>query len=585
MTKRGLNRRQFVKAGATLGIAGGVAWSFAATARSSPDLEKFVQPLPIPKVREPDGRWRGKDYYNIPMKEVEKKVHPNLPPTTLWGFDGEVPGPIIKSRRNERIHVRYDNGDLPDEHILEVDDFVHGTSPEDYHDYDGPVPEVRTSVHQHGLDVERPSDGQARAWEAPDGTKGPQFAKSVHELPNRQERMTATYHDHALGVSRLNNYAGLHGFYIIEEDREQRLNLPSGDYDVPIMLEDKSFNDDGSLNYPDSFVPNFAGDTAFINGTVWPYMEVEPRRYRFRLVNQSNGRTFGMALESEDGHGGPTMYQIAPDHGFLEEVVSIGHHGDLKSLVLAPFERAEVVVDFSEHAGETITLTNDAAFPYMGPAGHGGHGGGHGTAMGGDGGMNMSGDGGMNMSGDGGTGSDTDFPELPELVQFRVADSASEPDRSADPTELDLPSRPGPSENAVRKTRQMTLGMRMKKDEPDLHVLNGKASFEGGSIARPKLGSTEIWELKNNGHHSHPIHLHLVTFEVIGRGPDGTHDPAPNERGPKDIVRVDPGETARILVRFESYTGKYPWHCHVLEHEEHAMMRQFEVVCDDDCGR
>jgi spore coat protein A len=501
------------------------------------------------------------------MEVVERRVHPDLPPTTMWGFDGQVPGPVIKARRDERIFVRYDNSALPDDHLFEVDDLVHGTATGDYEGYDGPVPEVRTSVHQHGLNVERPSDGQAKAWDAPDGTRGPQFARRVHRLPNGQERMTASYHDHALGVSRLNNYAGLHGFYVIESEAERRLDLPDGDYDVPIMLEDKSFDEDGSLRYPDEFVANFAGDTAFVNGAVWPYMEVEPRRYRFRLVNQSNGRTFGMTLQGEDGHGGPTMYQIAPDHGFLEAAVPIGHHEDVSSLVLSPFERAEVVVDFSEYAGETLTLANDAAFPYMGPGGHGDHG---------DGGMEMDGDDGMAME------MDEEFPEIPDLLQFRVADSASGTDTTAHPTDLDLP---GGSERAVEdasETRRMTLGMRMREDEPDLHVLNGKTSYDGGPYARPVLGSTEVWELENTGHHSHPIHLHLVTFDVIGRGPDGTEPPAPNERGPKDIVRVDPGETVRILVSFENYTGKYPWHCHVLEHEEHAMMRQFEVVAPEE---
>jgi spore coat protein A len=176
--------------------------------------------------------------------------------------------------------------------------------------------------------------------------------------------MTASYHDHALGISRLNNYAGLNGFYIIESPQEEQLDLPSGEYDIPLMLQDRTFEADGSLHYPDSFVPNFAGDTAFVNGAVWPYMEVEPRQYRFRLLNQSNGRTFDLALASDhgDGHDGhepdvPFMYQFAPDQGFLENAVAVGPGGDLESLTLAPFERAEVVVDFSGYAGETFTVT------------------------------------------------------------------------------------------------------------------------------------------------------------------------------------------------------------------------------------
>ncbi|WP_247003187.1 multicopper oxidase family protein [Halosolutus gelatinilyticus] len=599
MTDFELLRRRFLQTGVALGAAGALPWKTVAASESSPDLEKFVQPLPIPAVRKPDGRKRGADYYEISIREFERKVHPDLPPTTFWGFDGQVPGPVIKARRNKRIKVNFDNSELPEEHLFEVDDLIHGTKLEDYGGYDGPVPEVRTAIHQHGLKVEEASDGQGAMWKAPDGTTGPRFVKHVHDLPNRQDRTTTTYHDHAKGISRLNNYAGLNGFYIIESPWEKWLNLPRGEYDVPIMLQDKTFNEDGSLHYPDSFVADFAGDTAFVNGAVWPYMEVEPRRYRFRLVNQSNARTFGLSLENDHGHDAPPMYQIAPDHGFLEEVVSIGHHGDLDSLLLAPFERAEVVVDFSEYAGATLTLTNGAEFPFSGTGDHGGHDDHDGGMDHGDDGMDgmstgdhgddeMShddgdmdhGDGDMGHGDDGMDHGGGDFPGLPELMQFRVGHSANGADRSTHPADLYLPHWPKYHEYAAAETRQMTMGMRMGED-PALHVLNGKTSYEGGDYAKPQYGTTEIWELKNEGHHSHPIHLHLVDFEVIGRGPDGTDDPAPNERGPKDTVRVDPGETVRIITRFDGFAGKYMWHCHVLEHEDHAMMRPFEVVTGD----
>jgi FtsP/CotA-like multicopper oxidase with cupredoxin domain len=564
-----LTRRRLLQACAALGAASAVPGY--ATAESEPDLEKFVQPLPIPSVREPDGKRKGADYHEISLREFEQQVHPDLPPTTFWGFDGTVPGPVVKARRNQRVKLRFDNSGLPSDHLFDIDDRIHGTSPEDYPDHDGPVPDVRTVIHQHGLNVEPESDGQATAWKSPDGTTGPRFAKHVHDLPNRQPRMTATYHDHALGVSRLNNYAGLNGFYVIESPHEQRLNLPSGEYDVPVMLQDKTFEADGSLHYPSSFVPNFAGDTAFVNGAVWPYMEVEPRRYRFRLVNQSNGRTFDLALEDGhdddedngdhgDGHSNdadvPLLYQFAPDQGFLNDVVPIGPGRDLESLVLGPFERAEVVVDFSGHEGETLTVTNDAAFPFAGGQGGGGdHGGDDGHGGGGD--------------------SET---HLGEIMQFRVMDPDHEVvDDSAHPLDLSLPTHPGYNEQAAKETRHMTMGMRMENGLTT-HVLNGKTFSDGGVDAKPQLGTTEVWELENNTMHTHPIHLHLVEFRVIGRGPDGTEDPAPNERGPKDVVRVDPDETVRIITKFGDFTGQYPWHCHVLEHEEQAMMRPFQVV-------
>ncbi|WP_458204533.1 multicopper oxidase family protein [Haladaptatus sp. NG-SE-30] len=535
---------------------------------STPNLDMFVQPLPIPTVREPDGKRDGADYYEIPIREFEQKVHPDLPPTTFWGFDGTVPGPIIKAMRNERIKLRFDNTALPSEHLFEIDERVIGTSPEDYHDYDGPVPDVRTVVHQHGLNVEWQSDGQAAAWKSPDGVTGPRFVKHVHELPNRQPRMTASYHDHALGISRLNTYAGMSGFYIIESQREAQLNLPSGEYDVPLMLQDRRFEADGSLQYPHSFVPNFAGDTAVVNGAVWPYMEVEPRQYRFRLVNQSNGRTFDLALtndhgERRDNRGEdvPIMYQFAPDQGFLEDVVAVGPGGDLESLILAPFERAEVVVDFSGHAGETFTVTNDAAFPFAG-------------------GHHM--DGGNGGHDDDEEGFDT---HIGEIMQFRVTEPAREvTDDSTHPRDLNLPNKPGYNTQAAKETRHMSMGMRMENGLPT-HVLKGKTFHDEGVDAKPQLGTTEIWELENDTMHTHPIHLHLVTFQVIGRGSDGTDDPDPNERGLKDVVRVNPGETVRIITQFGDFTGTYPWHCHILEHEDQSMMRPFEVVAGNADGR
>jgi len=300
---------------------------------------------------------------------------------------------------------------------------------------------------------------------------------------------------------------------------------------------------------------------------VWPYMEVEPRRYRFRLVNQSNGRTFDLALEADHDDGShsdeadvPVLYQFAPDQGFLEDVVPIGPSQDLGSLVLGPFERAEVVVDFSGREGETFTVTNDAEFPFSGgqggESGHGGH--------------------------DGDSDPDT---HLGEIMQFRVTDPDHEVvDHSAHPRDLSLPPNQGYNEQAAKETRQMTMGMRTENGLPT-HVLNGKTFSDGGVDAKPQLGTTEVWEFENNTMHTHPIHLHLVEFRVIGRGPDGTEDPAPNERGPKDVVRVDPDETVRIITKFGDFTGRYPWHCHVLEHEEQAMMRPFEVVAGNSGGR
>lgn len=167
---------------------------------------------------------------------------------------------------------------------------------------------MRTVTHFHGLNIEPESDGQAEMWASPTGVTGPRFVKHVHEVPNRQPRLTSSYHGHALGISRLNVYAGLVGFYFVTSRKEVQLDLPSGEYDVPLMLHDRSFDEDGSLHYPDSFEPNVAGDTAVVNGAVWPYLEVEPRRYRLRFLNTSNSRTYNLHFQNEDGTDVPPLY-------------------------------------------------------------------------------------------------------------------------------------------------------------------------------------------------------------------------------------------------------------------------------------
>ena len=534
-----VSRRKLLKASAAVGIAGVVPQSAGkATAQLSPDLERYIQPLPIPEVRNPDGKQKGAEYHDISITEFTQSLHPDLPDTTLWGFDGTFPGPIIEGHRNQRLKVRFDNSQLPTNHLLEVDERVNGTTPEDYPEYDGPVPEVRTVTHFHGLNIEPESDGQAEMWKSPTGVLGPRFAKHVHDIPNRQHRLTSTYHGHALGISRLNVYAGLAGFYFIRSQKEEQLNLPTDEYEIPLMLQDRAFNEDGSLYYPDLFVPNFAGDTAVVNGAVWPHLEVEPRRYRFRVINQSNGRTFNLCLRNEPESSVPLLYQIAPGHGFLDSVVPIGPPREINSLLLSPFERADVIVDFSEYAGETFTVTNNAEFPFEGEN----------------------------------AGSD-----LGELLQIRVSDSSEEStDTSADPTNLNLPTNHGANKNAAKRTRHMTLTMSQVEGLPT-HLLNSRGFFEETEV-KPQLGTTEIWKFENKTHHTHPIHLHLVEFRVIGRGPNGTQEPAPNERGGKDVVRVNPSEKVRIVVNFRDFAGQFPWHCHILEHEEQEMMRPFEVV-------
>lgn len=553
---RNPSRRRLLKAGTGIGLIGALPQTSASEGgHSSPDLEKFVQPLPVPEERTPDGKRDGAEYHHVEVTQSQQRFHPELPKTTIWGYDGQFPGPIIAGWRGERLFIEFDNSGMPAEHLLEIDERIPGTTTENYPGHDDPVPEVRNVTHFHGLNIPTADDGQADMWTSPDGVTGPRFSKEVQEIPNRQGRTSTTYHDHARGISRLNNYAGLVGPYYIRTRREQALGLPDGEQDLPLVLLDRMFEDDGSLQYPASFKPNVAGDVATVNGAIWPYMEVEPRRYRFRILSPTNGRTWGLRLSNESGHHAPLLHQFAAGHGFLEDVVSIGHGGTLDRLYVAPFERADVIVDFSGHAGETLTLTNKAEFPFGGGHGGGGHDGG----------------------GDGGGGHSEDA--LTEIMQFHVT-GQSVGDTSTEPANLRLPYRPSANPQAARTTRHMKLQMTRDEYGIPTHVLNNRR-FDDPIQHRPQLGTTEIWKLENNTMHTHPIHLHLVEFEVIGRGHHGHEPPHPNERGGKDTVRVNPGETVRIAVQFGDYTGMYPFHCHILEHEDHDMMRPFEVVAGE----
>ncbi|WP_372909820.1 multicopper oxidase family protein [Salinigranum sp.] len=580
-------RRAVLKAAGALGVASTLPMGAQrVAAASSPSLEKYVDSLPIPAVREPDGTIDGSDYYEIPLEQFSQKLHRDLPETTLWGYDGLFPGKTIEAQRNEPIKVRFDNSPLAtvDGHLLGVDGRVHGTTADDYDwppgEEPAQFPEIRTVTHAHGLHVEAASDGYPEAWESPGGeVKGPFWEKAVYDYTNRQPAATLWYHDHALGITRLNVYAGLAGFYLIRDAREERLNLPSGDYEVPILVQDRTFKDDGSgdLYYPETFAPEFAGDTSVVNGKVWPHLEVEPRTYRFRFLNGSNGRTFSLRLERNTDSEALPVHQIGVDLGFLPNTVTIPNDS-LEYLVLAPAERGDVVVDFSGHEGETFTLKNYAEMPYAGE--------------------------------DSGSVDTEDFPGLPEIMQFRVTKSLAEPDTSANPTALRLPSGPEFRAQNVRETRYHTLDTG-EHDGIDTHFLNDSLWDDESAVVKPQLGTTEVWWLANTTGDTHPIHLHLVEFQVheirqFNSGADyeeddpdhdgfiqaryrdddpsvteylGDKKPIPeNYAGDKDTVRVDPHEAVAIITQFGNFTGRYVWHCHILEHEDQEMMLPYEVV-------
>ena len=518
-------------------LAGG-AWQGAGTDCLTTDcpLVPFVDALPIPGVVAPVSG----SHYELGMAEVQQQLHRDLPLTTVWGYgppDGmggyaaTYPGPTIEARVGEPITVEWVNdlrdittGLLRDEHYLPVDTCVHGPN------MTGQVPVA--VVHLHGGHVASADDG------IPDQAYPPGLSV-IYNYPNIQEPATLWYHDHALGITRLNVYMGLAGFYLLRDDAEDALGLPSGEFEIPIAIQDRMINADGTLAYPEIWQDHFFGDTIVVNGKVWPYLNVKQGKYRFRLLNGSGSRTYTLALSN-----GATIWQIGTDGGLLEAPVA------LPKLTLAPGERADVIMDFAgEAAGTEIILTNSASAPFPGPPG---------------------------------------FGVIPNIMKFIVQNEAGHTD--AIPSTLG-PIKPIPEAESV-VSRDFVLKLEnvpgAPPDCPQTYWLINGLRWED-ITEYPELGTTEIWRFINRSAVMHPMHIHLVQFQVLDRQaftvvndeivPQGNPvAPPANEAGWKDTVRVLPNQMVRVIARFESFTGRFPYHCHILEHEDHEMMRQFQVV-------
>ncbi|ELY93768.1 hypothetical protein C480_19674 [Natrialba aegyptia DSM 13077] len=552
---------------------------------SSPDLERWVDKVPRPDVMDSSGTKNGQPHYEVEIREVEQKIHRDLPATTVWGYNGQYPGPTIEAEQGEPISVRWKNK-LPDEHLLPEDPTIHS----DIVPYD--TTGVRIVTHLHGGNVEAESDGHAQAWFTRDFQEtGPAFEKKDYYYVNEQPPATLWYHDHSLGITRLNVYAGLAGFYLLRNERERNLDLPDGEYEIPLVLQDRSFNEDGSLFYPTAvsdeqgggdesypdpgIVPQFYGDTSVVNGKAWPRLSVEPRSYRFRLLNGANSRFYSLKLlqydesSNEIGNEGPPFVQIGNDGGLLSSPIKIDDR-----LELGSSQRADVVVDFTKYAGETLLLHNDAPAQYRGEM----------------------------------SSTDDDIVSLPEIMLVDVGGTGDTRDNDQLPD--NLTQIPEISVESVDNERYLTLNGSATDDYGrQLYLLGTGQEPDGLELddpvtEEPALGDTEIWSFANLSAMSHPMHLHLVHFQVLGRqslgdydpaedeiNPGALEEPAPYERGWNDVVTVNPAEVVHVIVHFGEYdgifndqTGTYMWHCHMIEHEDHDMMRPLEVRPRTDDG-
>ena len=490
-------------------------------------LPQFVDSLPIPEIAQRAGlRASPADaklsvpFYRVQAQAIASKVHRDLPATRFWSFGHSTPGPTFETRAGEPMLVEWVNA-LPGEHFLPIDHTIHGAEAD--------KPAVRTVVHLHGAKTRPESDGYPEDWVVP--------GKSLlYYYPNQQDAAMLWYHDHALGINRLNVYAGLLGAFFIRDSVEEALNLPKGNYEVPLILYDRLLTREGQLLYPVSpdpespWLPEIFGNAILVNGKLFSYLEVEPRRYRFRVLNASNARTYHLSIM----HGAESIpfHQVGTDQGLLAAPVP------LTDFELAPGERADLVVDFAEHKGAQLILKSDAFV----------------------------------------------------VMQFRVSAAKVEDSSSLPRT---LRALPKIAESQAVQTRLLTLNEYVNPAGNPVLLLLNASHWKMPVTEKPVLGSTELWTLINPTNDTHPIHLHLVRFQILDRQPyepwlfqtkrqlhflGPAEPPDANEAGWKDTVQAHSRMVTRIIVPFEGFVGRYVWHCHILEHEDNEMMRPYEVV-------
>jgi spore coat protein A len=645
-----ITRRQFLKAGAVGGAALLVPWKVSQGAwgvlpggtLDPTTVDKYVTPLVVPPVMPPLTGLPSHpiDRYAIAVRQFRQQILPaGMPATTVWGYGSaphggtfNYPAFTIEARADRPVRIKWIN-DLVDRrgrylpHLLPVDPTLHWANPpggiagrdtrptftSTPGPYGGPVPIV---THLHGSHSTEESDGYPEAWYLPHAHDIPAgYAKvgsfydefrgkfkarwhqgwppgtAVFQYPNDQRATTMWFHDHTLGMTRLNVYAGPAGFYLLRGGSSDlpRGVLPGpapslGDrpgtryYEIPIAVQDRSFNADGSLFYPPSrtffddfagpyiprsdispiFNPEFFANTIVVNGSTWPVLPVEPRRYRLRFLNGCNSRFLILKIASSPSARRPArpalpFWQIGTEGGFLPAPVQ------LSQLLMGLAERADVIVDFTGiPAGTELYLINEGPDEPFG----------------------------------GGEPEDefesADPDTTGQVMKFTVVPLTSA-DTSVPPGQLTLP--------ALTPLGPATTTRRVSLNEEDSAVLPGVGPRAAllGTIAgdgtpvhkewddpiteNPALGATEIWEIHNFTVDAHPIHIHEVQFQVVNREPFEDAAARPPERwetGFKDTVIAYPEEITRVKATFD-LAGRYVWHCHIVEHEDNEMMRPYRV--------
>lgn len=539
----------------------------------------------------------GVDRYNILRQPLladigifDKQGNPLFTPMYGFGSDDQpptFPGRTFIVNSREPVQVLWKNElvdpnsekPLPQLKFVPVDNTIHMAMPMDpaY-----PKSGIPTVTHLHGGFNHFRSDGFPEAWATPNFDQvGPFFSNKLYTYDNAQDPTMLWYHDHALGFTRLNNYSGLVGLYIIRGNIENKLikenKIPSGPYEIPLFIADKMFTADGQLFFPycspeefpcepqPSILPEFFGDFILVNGKAWPVLEVEPRAYRLRVLNGADSRFFDLTFHSHNKGPSISFYQIGTDQGFINNPVKLDH------LLIAPAQRADLVVNFAKYKGKTIILKNSANAPYPG-------------------------------------GDPVDPDSTALVMAFRVTKPL---DEQYPKTKLPLTLRQRPIQPLVPTApdRQVLLFESIDKFCRILPLLGtpqlGALHWDDPTTETPKHGSVEIWEIYNTTEDAHPIHLHAGNFQILNRQFFSADqdpltgvlsniqligDPIPPSEAEKqglfDTVIVFPkgdddsnvtGQLTRIIMNF-TLPGKYVWHCHILSHEDNDMMRPLTIV-------
>ncbi len=576
---------------------------------SSRPLSPFVDLLRVPPRRVIKAPTR----LSVRLETVTHQFHRDLPPSRVWAYDGHLPGPTFEVERGTQVEVQWENrltGTLPVTAVDAPTHSVDGVPVQCLPGRSGGAPDPKASaisgyavVHLHGAVTQATSDGWTENLIGPG-------QQTLDMYPNDQRAALLWYHDHVMGITRFGLNAGLAGLWIIRDARERELELPEGPpHELPLLLADRNFDTapDGTLtgmllHKTDPEVMECFSPFTVVNGVIWPRVEVEPTTYRFRVLNGSNARTYRLVLTREGRPDNDRITQIGSDGGLLAAPAPIPVQG----LVLASAERADILIDFSDlDVGTELTLFNNATAPF---------------------------DGAFADPSIAGTPNLEGLLPYPEVLRFQVVDGRRAGRRlpsvlATDFQRADPPDLLGCVVRAIALVEQQsghpglpsTLTMRelaeaATSDGPVITLLENDqithwrtvaTRFEDKTNFFPMLHQPEIWRLINLTQDTHPIHVHVESFQVLDRQPaavevpdggitdtgtsatvhigqnvdDGIpHALDANELGLKDTVRVNANEVVDILVRFDTFAGRYMYHCHILEHEDHDMMRPFVVM-------